>query len=54
MAKVQAFLAGVMDGYVFVGSNLVLTAKALTDSSISIGLSNELFSCGKFGYFVCC
>lgn len=47
MVKVQAFLAGVMDGYVFVGSNLVLTAKALTDSSISIGLSNEEIRGGK-------
>lgn len=47
MAKVQAFLAGVMDAYVFVGSQLVLTAKALSDSSISIGLSNEEIRGGK-------
>lgn len=47
MAKVKAILAGVADAYVFAGSDLLLEAKALTDSSISIGLTAEEIRGGK-------
>lgn len=47
MAKVKAFLANVMDAYVYAGSDLLFTSKALTDSSISIGLTAEEVRGGK-------
>lgn len=47
MAKMQAFLANVMDAYVYSGSNLLFTSKALTDSSISIAVTAEEVRGGK-------
>ena len=47
MAKTQAFLANVMDAYVYAGNELLFTSKALTDSSISIGITAEEVRGGK-------
>lgn len=41
MADTRAFLAGVADVDLFVGEELMLQAKTLTDSSISIGVTAE-------------
>lgn len=47
MAKTQAFLANVMDAFVYAGNELLFTSKALTDSSISIGITAEEVRGGK-------
>lgn len=47
MAKTQAFLANVMDAFVYAGDELLFTSKALTDSSISIGITAEEVRGGK-------
>ena len=47
MAKTKAFLANVMDAYVYSQNQLLFTSKALTDSSISIGVSAEEIRGGK-------
>lgn len=47
MGKVKTILAGVADAYVFAGTELLLEATALTDSSISIGLTAEEIRGGK-------
>lgn len=47
MAKIRTFLAGVGDATMFAGSELILEAKALTDSSLSIGLTAEEIRGGK-------
>lgn len=47
MPKVKTILAGVADASVFAGSDLLLEAKALTESSISIGLTAEEIRGGK-------
>ena len=43
----KAFLANVMDAYVYAGDQLLFTSKALTDSSISIGITAEEVRGGK-------
>ena len=43
----KAFLANVMDAYVYSGDQLLFTSKALTDSSISIGITAEEVRGGK-------
>ena len=43
----KAFLANVMDAYVYSGDQLLFTSKALTDSSISIGITAEEIRGGK-------
>lgn len=43
----KAFLANVMDAYVYTGDQLLFTSKALTDSSISIGVTAEEIRGGK-------
>lgn len=47
MAKTKAFLANVMDAYVYSQDQLLFTSKALTDSSISIGVTAEEIRGGK-------
>lgn len=47
MAKTKVFLANVMDAYVYSQSQLLFTSKALTDSSISIGVTAEEIRGGK-------
>ena len=47
MAKTKAFLANVMDAYVYSQNQLLFTSKALTDSSISIGVTAEEIRGGK-------
>lgn len=47
MAKTQAFLANVMDAFVYAGGELLFSSKALTDSSISIGITAEEVRGGK-------
>ena len=47
MAKTKAFLANVMDAYVYAQDQLLFTSKALTDSSISIGVTAEEIRGGK-------
>ena len=43
----KAFLANVMDAYVYSGDQLLFTSKALTDSSISISVTAEEIRGGK-------
>ena len=43
----KAFLANVMDAFVYSGDQLLFTSKALTDSSISIGITAEEVRGGK-------
>ena len=43
----KAFLANVMDAYVYAGDQLLFTSKALTDSSISISVTAEEVRGGK-------
>ena len=43
----KAFLANVMDAYVYAGDQLLFTSKALTDSSISISVTAEEIRGGK-------
>lgn len=43
----KAFLANVMDAYVYSGDQLLFTSKALTDSSISIGVTAEEIRGGR-------
>lgn len=47
MAKSQCFLGGVMDAYVYQGDQLLFVSKALTDSSINIGVTAEEIRAGK-------
>lgn len=47
MANTKAFLANVMNAYVYSGDQLLFTSKALTDSSISIGVNAEEVRGGK-------
>lgn len=47
MANTKAFLANVMNAYVYSGDQLLFTSKALTDSSISIGVTAEEVRGGK-------
>lgn len=41
MAGTKVVLAGVMNAFVYNGSEFILEAKALSDSSITVGISNE-------------
>lgn len=55
MAKSQCFLGGVMDAYVYQGDQLLFVSKALTDSSINIGVTAEEIRAGQgnklIGYY---
>lgn len=47
MAKTSVFLANVMDAYVYAGDQLLFVSKALTDSSINIGITADEVRAGK-------